>query len=662
VIWFIAIVVMWIATTVVGAIEASNASPSALIHPSNYEGQICGIDSEVINKPYGYYVNTAMEMVCLDECPSKTASIDLDQNAYNNMICKSDEISDSYKNADIDSSKYYDYDALFADGSGNCNYEIETFAVLYYCVFDPEATLPNITSNEITFDDDGDDDTDYFSGNYKISEFMGIDADSSSGYMMEFIQDLYTCRAQIFGFGLMIALLIAFVYTFLLTLGIVYVIVWSSIGGTLLFILALGAYLYETSQEWDAEGTHSESSVLAMEVIGIIFLAMGGLYICLMICICSKINLSCELVNVAGRCVRDVPVIVFFPLVKLAGLLAFLAPWMYYMVCLYSQGSYVVEEADDAFICATCTNISKTWEWDAVDTEAEIFFMFSYFWTSEFITALGQLIMALVFSKWYFTENDSESVEVDVSTGEETNVKKKGNASTRGNFLFFEAMCGGIWYHAGTAAFGSLIIAVIKTIRYILYKIQAQCNKRLSGVAKKIANIVLCCMQCCLYCIEKCMKYINKHAYIITAVRGNSFCPAAMKAFWLIARNIRLIFALALVSEYVIFIGKMLIIFGTGCLSYVYMERSFTTEVNSLAGPCLMVMVLAYFTAGMFMSVYSMAIDTMLHCYIADKEMNEHPFFTRDSCSHLKELHKKVEKYKIKDKKKDVKKDKDEES
>lgn len=196
VIWFIAIVVMWVATTVVGAMEASNANPQALLHPADYQGQLCGIDSSVINKPYGYYINKAMDMVCLDKCPSKTASIDLEQNAYENMICKSDEISDSYKNADIDSSKYYDYDGLFADGNGNCNYEIETYAVLYYCVFDLDATLPNITSDEITFDDDGDDDADFFSGNYKISKLLGIDPDSSSGYMMEFIQDLYTCRAK----------------------------------------------------------------------------------------------------------------------------------------------------------------------------------------------------------------------------------------------------------------------------------------------------------------------------------------------------------------------------------------------------------------------------------------------------------------------------------
>lgn len=651
VIWFITIVVLWIATTIRGGMVAHTAKPSALIHPSDYTGKICGIDSGVVNKPYGYYINMNLDMVCVKSCPSKTKTLNLNNNAYDNMICKSSEVGDSYKSATETSSKYYDYEGLFDSGEGSCNFEIESYAVLYWCIFDFDAVLPNISSSEVNFVDD--ENADYFTGNYKIKKLFGITDSGSSGYMMEFMQDVYTCRAQIFGFGLAVALFLAFLYTFLLTLGVTYCIVWGSVVFTLATILGLGGYMYNTSQEWDGDGTHSVAAVTGMEVMGIVFLCMAALYLCLLICICGKINLSCELVNVAGKCVRDIPAVVFFPVLKLAGLLCFLAPWLYFMICLYSQGSYDVEinSVDDpALTCIDCTNTTKikNWEWSDVNLEDEIFFMFSYFWTSEFITALGQLIMALVFSSWYFTEDPSQEVEVDVTEGEGS-AKKRG-PHYRGNLLFFKAICGGIWYHAGTAAFGSLIIAVIKLIRYILYKIQAQCNKTLTGCAKRVANVVLCCIQCCLYCLEKCMKYINKHAYIITAVRGSSFCPAAMQAFWLIARNIRLIFALTLVSEYVILIGKVCIVFGAACLSYIYMGSVFHEEVNSLLGPTFMVMVLAYFTADMFMVVYSMAIDTMLHCYIADKEMHEHPYFSRESCTHLGQLHKKVHKYKIKEK------------
>jgi len=44
------------------------------------------------------------------------------------------------------------------------------------------------------------------------------------------------------------------------------------------------------------------------------------------------------------------------------------------------------------------------------------------------------------------------------------------------------------------------------------------------------------CLQCFMWCLEKIMKFINKHAYIITAIYGHSFCKSARKAFWLLLR------------------------------------------------------------------------------------------------------------------------------
>merc|ERR1719263_188193 len=123
----------------------------------------------------------------------------------------------------------------------------------------------------------------------------------------------------------------------------------------------------------------------------------------------------------------------------------------------------------------------------------------------------------------------------------------------RGNMLFFKGAHLVTW-HIGTAAAGSLVIAIIQFIRYMVAKIQYHCNKALTGTAKTIANIVLCCIQCCLYCLEKCMKFINKHAYIIPATSGKSFCAAACESFWLIVRNIRLIAALTMVQEFSIIV------------------------------------------------------------------------------------------------------------
>ena len=43
---------------------------------------------------------------------------------------------------------------------------------------------------------------------------------------------------------------------------------------------------------------------------------------CLIICICSKIKLCIALTKTAGRAVRDVPLVVLFPIVQVIGVVA----------------------------------------------------------------------------------------------------------------------------------------------------------------------------------------------------------------------------------------------------------------------------------------------------------------------------------------------------
>ena len=99
-------------------------------------------------------------------------------------------------------------------------------------------------------------------------------------------------------------------------------------------------------------------------------------------------------------------------------------------------------------------------------------------------------------------------------------------------FFFKQAIRTTIRYHLGTVAFGSLIIAIIKTIRTVLAYIQRQAKKS----KNKVLEYIMMCLQCFMWCLEKIMKFINKHAYIITAIYGHGFCRSAGKAFWLLLR------------------------------------------------------------------------------------------------------------------------------
>jgi hypothetical protein len=105
----------------------------------------------------------------------------------------------------------------------------------------------------------------------------------------------------------------------------------------------------------------------------------------------------------------------------------------------------------------------------------------------------------------------------------------------------------------GTAAFGSLVIAIIKTISAVLTYLQKKAKK--SG--NRILVFILAVLKCCLWCLEKCMKFLNKNAYIQTAIHGYSFCKAARVAFFLLLRNVLRVLGVSIVGDFVLILGKV---------------------------------------------------------------------------------------------------------
>ncbi|CAN0204599.1 unnamed protein product, partial [Ectocarpus fasciculatus] len=100
-----------------------------------------------------------------------------------------------------------------------------------------------------------------------------------------------------------------------------------------------------------------------------------------------------------------------------------------------------------------------------------LYFLFAYFWTSEFIVAMGQIVVAMAVASWYFSRDKS----------------------TIGSGTVLSSVKTSLFYHSGTAAFGSLIIAIIKTIRAIVAYIQ----KKTKDTHNQILKAVLCCALCC---------------------------------------------------------------------------------------------------------------------------------------------------------------------
>lgn len=116
------------------------------------------------------------------------------------------------------------------------------------------------------------------------------------------------------------------------------------------------------------------------------------------------------------------------------------------------------------------------------------------------------------------------------------------------------------------------------------------------------------------------MKFINKNAYIQTAIYSYSFCKASRTAFFLILRNILRVAAVNTMSAFVLFMGKLLIPTSTTFLLYLVLAYS-NLQMNSILSPMVVTFILAYFVSSMFTEIFAMAIETILCCFVADEEM-----------------------------------------
>lgn len=86
-------------------------------------------------------------------------------------------------------------------------------------------------------------------------------------------------------------------------------------------------------------------------------------------------------------------------------------------------------------------------------------------------------------------------------------------------------------------------------------------------------------------------------------------------------RNAARVGAITYVTGGVEFVGKMFIMSSTTALAYFAIDQYLVEEVHSVIGPLILIVIISWIIAGMFMSVYDMGIATILQCFVADEEM-----------------------------------------
>ena len=81
---------------------------------------------------------------------------------------------------------------------------------------------------------------------------------------------------------------------------------------------------------------------------------------------------------------------------------------------------------------------------------------------------------------------------------------------------------------------------------------------------------------------------------------------------------------LSLITDILLFLGKLVVVVSTGLMSYGWITHEFPAgSLTSSAAPIAVSMLFSYFIVSAFMSVYDMSIDTILLCFFYDKLQNK---------------------------------------
>jgi len=582
-----------------------------ILYPLDYDGNLCGTDKgqvDMTDYPYLYYVNDFSGGVCVKECPKlanitdpKTLVTYTGLYQVDGSYITSDDIAIadySYSNETLECTETLCYpdnnpEKSFTSygvnmGKGFAYYAMDTYELMWRCVFTDEArdTLDAIVNPNDEYNLTAVIDT-MATQNEKIKQGYNIWSNLYS--------DLWVARYYILGLGFGAPLGIGFIYSFFLRIPLVLpFMVWFSVVATIAIVFGGAYYAGELAAQWKNADPpmFTEDNIKIAQYGSYALYAFGALLVVVFLLMRKRIQLAMGCVKEASRAILRFPLIILFPVFQALGFAAFMAVWTVYCAHLASMGEFKTEQIDTVpglFISVryfAFSDFIKKSGW---------YMLFCFFWTGQFIIAIGEIIFAMSISKWYFARDK----------------KKVGNGAV------ISSIVTSFWYHSGTAAFGSLIIAIIQMIRAVIAYFQRKAEEMNSSLAKA----VLCCFQCIVFCFEKLFKFINKNAYIQTAIFGSSFCTSAKEAYCLIMRNAARIIAITYVSGGVVFVGKMFITTLTTGVAYFALDIELRDELYSAIGPLFFIALSAWFISGMFMCVFDMGIATILQCFVADEEM-----------------------------------------
>lgn len=392
------------------------------------------------------------------------------------------------------------------------------------------------------------------------------------------------------------------------------VVVWLSLVGVIAFSAGSSAYLWYLW--WEFKNGRStellgfdplesvETNSKTLLALAIILSTISLVFFLIIVASRKRIALAIQVIKEASKAVQALPALIFLPVLKYISLIILFA-WGIFMFAIMATSGKSIASAFDS---ATQEYVGDNFSPDQIYYFLIIYVVFGMYWSWNFIIGCGQCSIAGSVATWYWCRD-----------------KSKIPLFTVGNAVYRT-----LRYHAGSIAFGAMLVAIIQTIQFIMMQVQ----RRLKEANNKIAQLILATLQCIFCCLEKLLHLLNKNAYIEIAVYGYSYCEASRNAFQLIMRNSLRLLAIDGIGSFILFAGKLAITSGVTILG-AYLLRRENQLVTMYAVPLIIIFVAAWVISTCFVAVTDMAIDTIFICFCEDCEHNdgsdEKPYYMPDS-------------------------------
>ncbi|XP_063150568.1 choline transporter-like protein 2 isoform X1 [Candoia aspera] len=458
--------------------------------------------------------------------------------------------------------------------------------------------------------------------------------------------------------GLVISMVVSLVFIVLLRF-LAGIMIWVMI---VLVILVLGYGIFHCYMEYALLKQQAGSDVSLVELgfqtdfrvylhlkqtwlaFMIILCIMEVIIILLLIFLRKRILIAIALIKEASRAIGHIMTSLLFPLCTFFLVCLCIAYWASTAVFLSTSNEAVYKVFNDTecqYAGTTCnpetfsaSNVTKLcpgarclFAFYGGETAYhkyliifQIFNVFMFFWLANFVIALGQVTLAGAFASYYWAFKKPDDMPA---------------------FPLFSSFGRALRYHTGSLAFGSLILAIVQVIRVLLEYL----DHRLKASENMFAKFLLTCLKCCFWCLEKFIKFLNRNAYIMIAIYGTNFCTSARNAFFLLMRNIIRVAVLDKVTDFLFFLGKLLIVGSVGILAFFFFTQRIkliqdtAPTLNYYWVPILTVIVGSYLIAHGFFSVYAMCVDTLFLCFCEDLERNdgtpERPYYMSSALSEI---------------------------